>query len=105
MTLIITLILGHYLASFPFLPEYLAYNRKFNNFLLLICSLVWASTIWLILEHYELALISDYVFLFVGHVFFSKWRLSRVNKRQQFRIYLFLEWVAEIGLIYMAYKY
>ena len=105
MKLIIILILGHCLSSFTFLPEHLAYNRKFNKLLLLICSFIWASTIWLILEYYGFASWYDFVNLMFFHAVVSGWRLSRKNKKQQFRIYLFLEWTTNVGLIYLAYKY
>lgn len=105
MTLIIMLTLGHLLASFAFLGDYLAKARKSNKLLLIAASLIWASTIWLILDNYFLASYRDFFGLHLGHLFVSHWRLPRANKRHHFRIYLFLEWVANIGLIYLAYKY
>lgn len=101
----ISLWLGHFLANFAFQNEQMFYQKKTNLLYLIGGSVIWTATIWLILNHYNLASDNDIYILYVPHFLISYWRVTRKSKRHIFKLYLFFEWVVNAGQIYLAYKY
>ena len=105
MEIIVVLLFGHLLVNFAFQNEAMFYQKKTNLLYLISGSLIWACTIWLILNYYNLASHGDFIGLYFFHYVASFWRVTRKSKRHIFKFYLFFEWVVNFVQIYVVYKY